>query len=101
MKSDVSFSHSLIANLSGLFGLVIFLQELWGQSRLEHTVLTAASAGLAAYLILAIGYAAAQGVLAYEEPPGDSNEESQDVDDRSSSDAETDRPQDVADAQAA
>lgn len=55
--------HALIANASGLFGIVVFLQQMWGPSSLEHTLLTAASSGLAAYLILAMGYAAGRAVL--------------------------------------
>ena len=69
--SESSPLHALIANVSCLFGVTVFLQQMWGHASLEHTLLTAASAGLAAYLILAAGYAVARGVLAYD-PSADS-----------------------------
>jgi hypothetical protein len=74
--SNPSSYHTLISNVSGLFGLVVFLQRIWGPTSIEHAVVTASASGLATYLILAIGYAATRGVLAHgpdshDESPSD------------------------------
>jgi len=57
--------HAYIANVSSLFGITVFLQWMWERAALEHTLFTAVGSGLAVYLILAVGYAAAQGVIQY------------------------------------
>lgn len=61
--------HALISNVSCLFGVLVFLQQMWGHATIEHTLLTAIGSGLASYLILAVGYAAARGVIAHGPPP--------------------------------
>lgn len=78
LSASRSSLHTLIANVSGLFGILVFLQKMWGPSSLENTLLTAASAGLAAYLILALGYAAARSLLRDAERPA-RNEEAGDA----------------------
>lgn len=63
--SDPSSYHALISNVSGLFGLVVLLQRIWGPTSIEHAVLTASASGLTTYLVLAIAYAATRRVLAH------------------------------------
>ncbi|WP_103020223.1 hypothetical protein [Salinibacter altiplanensis] len=66
-SSDTAFvslsSHTVIANVSVLFGTGIFLAQMWGGAPLEHTLVTTAGGGVAAYLILAVGYAAARRIV--------------------------------------
>ena len=46
----------------------MFLLQVWGRTSLEHVLTVTVSTGLAVYLILAMAYAAAQGVMAYDLP---------------------------------
>ena len=71
--SESSSSHDLIANVSFLAGIAVFLLQVWGRASLEHVLTVTVSTGLAVYLILAMAYAAAQGVMAYE-PPAEGDE---------------------------
>jgi len=74
--------HALISNVSWLFGLVVFLQQIWGPASIEHTLLTAVGSGLAVYLILAVGYAAARGVVLHGPQPDEAEASSEtDADD--------------------
>ena len=78
MASDVSASesfssHGLISNVSFLAGIAVFLLQVWGHASLEHVLTVTVSTGLAVYLILAMAYAAAQGVMAYD-PPAEGDE---------------------------
>ena len=76
--SDSTSHHTLIANVSSLFGAIVLLNQMWSHASLEHTVLTTAGAGLSVYLILAVGYAAACGVVAYA--PSDEADEEKEAD---------------------
>jgi hypothetical protein len=67
--SDSTSPHALIAHVSGLFGIAMFLRQMGGGASLDHVLLTAASAGLGAYLILAVGYAAARRIVSHAPPP--------------------------------
>lgn len=89
--------HTVIADVSVLFGTAIFLAQMWGGAPLEHTLVTAAGGGVAVYVILAVGYAAAQGIIRHGMPfeveEGDADE--------SAVEAEADEPENVPEAQAA
>lgn len=91
--ASVSLSvHTVIADVSVLFGTAIFLSQMWGGAPLEHTLMTAAGGGVASYLILAVGYAAARRIVqngvpfgleaeedtSAEEPSGESEPEPSD-----------------------
>lgn len=112
LSTSQSSYHTLIANVSSLFGILVFLQEMWGAASLEQTLLTAASAGLAAYLILAVGYAAARGILRYGassqqgEPPREPSSEhaeppSNPTSDESATETKAQDAENVAEVQAA
>lgn len=80
--------HAFVVNVSALFCILIFLQQMWSGASLNHVLLTAATSGIVAYLALIIGYAGARRILAQapnadasEGPPDASQEqESDDVD---------------------
>ena len=55
--------HAVITDVSVLFGTAIFLSQMWDGAPLEHTLVTAAGGGVAACLILAVGYAAARSIV--------------------------------------
>lgn len=76
--SDASSPHPLIANVSSLVGIVIFLQWIWQGASLEHTFVSASGAGLAVYLILSLGYAAAKSVLRFGRQADENESTSQD-----------------------
>lgn len=69
--SDSASPHALIARVSGLFGIALFLRQMGGGASLDHVLLTAASAGLGAYLTLAVGYAGARRIVTHAPPPED------------------------------
>ncbi|MEF8816026.1 MAG: hypothetical protein V5A20_02070 [Salinibacter sp.] len=60
--------HTVIADVSVLFGTAIFLAQMWAGAPLEHTLVTAAGGGVASYLILAVGYAAARHIIQHGVP---------------------------------
>jgi len=88
--------HTVIADASVLFGTAIFLAQMWGGAPLEHTLVTAAGGGVAVYVILAVGYAAAQGIIRHG-VPFEIEEDSAE----SAVEAEADEPENVPEAQAA
>jgi len=88
--------HTVIADASVLFGTAIFLTQMWGGAPLEHTLVTAAGGGVAVYVILAVGYAAAQGIIRHG-VPFEIEEDSAE----SAVEAEADEPENVPEAQAA
>ena len=63
--------HTLLSNLSGLLGLLVFFQQMWNQAPLEKGLLTACGTGLAAYLVLTLGYAGVCSIVAYAPPAGE------------------------------
>lgn len=75
--SDSASPHALIAHVSGLFGIALFLRQMGGGASLDHVLLTAASAGLGAYLTLAVGYALARRVIAHAPSPEEHDDESE------------------------
>ncbi len=93
-------SHTIIANVSVLFGTVIFLVQMWGGASLEHTLMTAGGAGVAAYLILAIGYAAARRIV-QNGGPFETNVEDHTSGEESSSESEPEPTENVPETQAA
>ncbi len=97
--SNPSSYHALISNVSWLFGLVVFLQQIWSPASIEHTLLTAVGSGLAVYLILAVGYAAARGVVLHGPQPDASA--SSEPDDDTSAEASSDQAEAVPERQAA
>ncbi|MFB6272789.1 MAG: hypothetical protein ABEL51_07855 [Salinibacter sp.] len=103
MDSDVSYSspHALIVNVSGLFGIVIFLQQMWSGISLNHVLLTSVVSGLVAYLTLMIGYAAARRIItqAPSSPPADDSSEPSP--DSTDAEAETDETQSASKPQMA
>jgi len=68
-------AHVLITNASILFGIGVFLHQVWGGASLDSVLLTAGTSGLMAYLTLALGVAAARHIIAHS-PDSDSSEES-------------------------
>jgi hypothetical protein len=64
-------SHALISNVSCLFGLLIFLQQIWSRASIEHTLVSSVGAGLSVYLTLAVSYAIIRQVLAREAARGE------------------------------
>lgn len=71
---DSASRHAFITKVSVLFGILIFLQQMWGGASLDHVLLTTATSGLVAYLTLAVGLAAAQRIIAHEPPPEDADD---------------------------
>lgn len=70
MLSSTSGSvHRLIAHASGLFGVLVFLQQMWDGAALDHVLLTATTSGLIAYLALALGVVAAQRIVRQDAGP--------------------------------
>ena len=63
--------HTLLSNVSGLLGLLVFFQQMWNQAPLEKGLLTACGTGLAAYLVLTLCYAGVCSIMAYTPPPGE------------------------------
>lgn len=99
--SSVSPSyHTIIANMSVLFGTVIFLVQMWGGAPLEHTLVTTAGAGVSAYLILAIGYAAARRIV-LNGVPFETNSEDHASGEESSGESEPEPTENVPETQAA
>lgn len=99
-SGSLSF-HALIANVSGLFGVVVFLQQILRGASLDHVLFTAATAGLMVYLILAVGYAAARRLIAdlpSSENPDDSSDASSE---QAAAEQETEDAQNVSEPQAA
>lgn len=94
-------THSLIVNVSGLFGLAIFMQQMWSGASLDHVLFTAATSGLVAYLALSIGSAVARRIIAQSpdaSPPDEPPEPSSDLPE---ADMETDEAQSASEPQAA
>ena len=99
--ASVSLSyHTIIADVSVLFGTGIFLAQMWGGAPLEHTVVTAAGGGVATYLILAVGYAAARSIVQHGMPFETTAEEDA-SDEGASAESEPEPPENVREAQAA
>ena len=61
--------QSLIPQLAALVGLLLLLDGLWKDTSLERTLVVAGGMGLAAYLVLGVGYAVVRRVLAEVPPP--------------------------------
>jgi len=103
-SSDTAFVslpyHTVIADVSVLFGTGIFLAQMWGGAPLEHTVVAAAGGGVAAYLILAVGYAAARSIVQNGVPFETSTEDGA-SDGDSSAESEPEPSDNVPEAQAA
>lgn len=98
---SVSLSyHTIIADVSVLFGTGIFLAQMWGGAPLEHTVVTAAGGGVATYLILAVGYAAARRIVQNGVPFEDAGEDGA-SDEEGSAESEPEPTENVPEAQAA
>lgn len=99
--SDSPPFHALIANVSGLFGVVVFLQQILRGASLDHVLFTAATAGLMAYLILAVGYAAARRLIADLPSPENPNDPSEASSEEATAEQESDDAQNVSEPQAA
>jgi hypothetical protein len=76
-------AHDLVAYGGGLFGAGVLLYQAWIGVSIEHVLSSAATSGLMAYLILAVGFAAARSIVTAasdsdspEETPDGSPEES-------------------------
>lgn len=98
-SSDSASPHTLIANVSGLFGIVIFLQQMWNGATLDHVLLVVATSGLAAYLTLAVGYAAARRIIAT--PPSGTSDDSSETAPEQAADADPDDSTNSPEPQAA
>ncbi len=99
--ASVSLSyHTIIADVSVLFGTGIFLAQMWGGAPLEHTVVAAAGGGVATYLILAVGYAAARSIVQHGMPFETTAEEDA-SDEGASAESEPEPSENVPEAQAA
>jgi|GEM_PF-1925868 len=66
--------QSLSVQLSALCGLLLFLQMAWTQAPLERAFIQGVGTGLTVYLMVVVGLALVQRILAYtppepEEPP--------------------------------
>jgi hypothetical protein len=82
--------HFLIANASSLFGIGIFVYQMWSGASLEHVMFTGATSGLVAYLTLAVGVAGSQYIIA-QAPDSDSSNEVPDASsEQRTTDTETD-----------
>lgn len=105
MDSNVPSSHpstqALLVNVSGLFGIVIFLYQMLGGASLDHVLFTAVTSGLAAYLALAIGYAAARRIIDQAPAPSPSDDSSNPSSAPAEADVETDEAQSASEPQAA
>jgi len=93
-------SHTVIADASVLFGTVIFLAQMWGGAPLEHTLVTAGGAGVASYLILAIGYAGARRIV-QNGVPFETDAEDEPLGEESSAESEPEPADNVPETQAA
>lgn len=82
--------HTLIANASGLFGIGIFLYQMWSGASLEHVMFTAATSGLMAYLTLAVGVAGGRRIIAQAPESDPSNEVSDASSEPTTADTEVD-----------
>lgn len=60
--------HALFVQFSGLVGLLVFLNGLWGNAPVERTVFSAVAAGMVVYLSLIVGEALVRRILAYTPP---------------------------------
>lgn len=92
--------HTVIADVGVLFGTVIFLAQMWGGAPLEHTLMTAAGGGVASYLILAVGYAAARRIIE-NGVPFETEVDDNASDEESSAESEPEPSENVAETQAA
>lgn len=105
MDSTASVSasslHPLIANVSGLFGVVVFLQQMLRGASLDHVLFTGATTGLMAYLALAVGYAAARRLIPHSASDELPDETAESPSDPAGTDMETDDAQNVSEPQAA
>lgn len=100
-QDTVSISpHTIIADVSVLFGTIIFLAQMWDGAALEHTLVTAAGSGVASYLILAVGYAGARGII-QNGVPFELDEASDSTSEESAAEPEPDEPENVPETQAA
>ncbi len=70
MNLDPEAMQALFANVSGLSGLLVFLNQLWHLAPIEQTLITSFGTGLAVYLVLLVSYAGVQRILAYAPPEG-------------------------------
>lgn len=100
MLSSTSGSvHRLIAHASGLFGVLVFLQQMWDGAALDHVLLTATTSGLIAYLTLALGVVAAQRIVRQDAAPDPG--EAPDAPNASASEQAADAPENAPEPQAA
>lgn len=60
--------HALFVQFSGLVGLLVFLNGLWGHAPLERTIFSSFASGMAIYLALLVGEAVVRRILAYSPP---------------------------------
>ncbi len=56
--------RALVFHISGLVGLLIFLNQLWNAEEIERTIFMAFAAGLVMYTVLMIGFTVTQRILA-------------------------------------
>jgi hypothetical protein len=82
--------HALTANASGLFGIGIFLYQMWSGASLDHVMFTAATSGLVAYLTLAVGVAGSRYIIAQAPESDPSTEVSDASSEQPTADAEVD-----------
>ena len=111
LSSTSSSVHRLIAHASGLFGVLVFLQQMWDGAALDHVLLTATTSGLIAYLALALGVVAAQRIVRQDaspapDAPPDPDEapdtgEAPEVPNTSASEQAADAPENAPEPQAA
>lgn len=80
--------RSIFVHLSSLLGLLIFINQLSDDAALENTVFLAFGVGLAAYLVLLLGYSGMHYVLHRELPRPAVSKEEEDAEDAASKQAE-------------
>lgn len=63
--------RALVFHFSSLVGLLVFLNQLWHAADIERTLFMAFGTGLAMYIVLMVGFAMTQRILAATPPPND------------------------------
>ena len=60
--------RAIIVQISGLIGVITFLNHLWNNASLERTAIVSLSVGVATWLVLKAGHHFIQQILKKEEP---------------------------------
>lgn len=94
-------AHFFITNASILFGIGVFLYQVWGGASLDSVLLTAGTSGLMAHLTLALGVAAARHIIDHSPDSGSPEESPASSSDQPSADPTADEAENAPEPQVA